>query len=164
MSRIFFAELRRLLHFRLYYLECVIVILCSMLFPQPPVIDSFLFYIVMVIGAFSAVCVSQFIGTEYSCGTIRNKLATGHTRTGIYFAQLILQALAAVENALNLGAELVHGEWFLYVCVRSNVKAFHLCLDVGLGRKENHRDMGEVGGASQHAAEFYAVHVGHHDV
>lgn len=96
MSKIFFAELRRLLHFRLFYLECAIVILWSMLFSQPPVIDSFLFYIMMVVGAFSAICASQFIGTEYSCGTIRSKLATGHTRTGIYFAQLILQALAAV--------------------------------------------------------------------
>lgn len=96
MSKIFYAELRRLLHFRLYYVECAAVILWSLLLSQPPVIDSFLFYIILVIGAFSAVCVSQFIGTEYSCGTIRNKLAVGHTRTVIYVAEFILQALAAV--------------------------------------------------------------------
>lgn len=76
MSRIFFAELRRLFHFRLYYIECAAVVLFSVLYFNPPVIDSFLFYIMIVIGAFSAICVSQFIGMEYSCGTIRNKLAT----------------------------------------------------------------------------------------
>ena len=96
MSRIFFAELRRLLHFRLYYIECAAVVLFSMFYAKPPVIDSFLFIIMLVIGAFSAICVSQFIGMEYSCGTIRNKLATGHARTEIYLAQLVLHVLAAV--------------------------------------------------------------------
>ena len=96
MSRIFFAEFRRLFHFRLYYIECAAVVLFSVLYFKPPVIDSFLFYIMIVIGAFSAICVSQFIGMEYSCGTIRNKLATGHTRMEIYLAQLILHIFAAV--------------------------------------------------------------------
>ena len=96
MSRIFFAELRRLFHFRLYYIECVAVVLFSLFYAKPPVIDSFLFYIMLVIGAFSAICVSQFIGMEYSCGAIRNKLTTGHTRTEIYLAQLVLHVLAAV--------------------------------------------------------------------
>lgn len=98
MSKIFFAELRRLFHFRLYYIECAAVVLysLSLFYSGSPVIDSFLFYIMIVIGAFSAVCVSQFIGMEYSCGTIRNKLATGHTKNEIYFAQLILHTLAAI--------------------------------------------------------------------
>ena len=51
MSRIFFAELRRLFHFRLYYIECAAVVLFSVLYFKPPVIDSFLFYIMIVIGA-----------------------------------------------------------------------------------------------------------------
>ena len=62
MSKIFFAELRRLLHFRLYYIGCAAVVLFSLFYSKPPVIDSFLFYIMLVIGAFSAICVSQFIG------------------------------------------------------------------------------------------------------
>ena len=96
MSRIFFAEFRRLFRYRIYYAECVAVILFSLFYAEPPVIDCFLFYIMIVIGAFSAICVSQFIGMEYSCGTIRNKLVTGHTRTEIYLAQLALHILAAV--------------------------------------------------------------------
>lgn len=96
MSRIFFAELRRLVHYRLYHAACAAVVLFSLFYAEPPVVDRFLFYIMIVIGAFSAVCVSQFIGVEYSCGTIRNKLVTGHTRTEIYLAQLVLHILAAV--------------------------------------------------------------------
>ena len=96
MSRIFFAELRRLVHYRLYHAACAAVVLFSLFYAEPPVVDRFLFYIMIVIGAFSAVCVSQFIGMEYSCGTIRNKLVTGHTRTEIYLAQLVLHILAAV--------------------------------------------------------------------
>ena len=45
MGRIFFAEFRRLFHFRLYYIECAAVVLFSVLYFKPPVIDSFLFYI-----------------------------------------------------------------------------------------------------------------------
>ena len=96
MSRIFFAELRRLVHYRLYHAACAAVVLFSLFYAEPPVVDRFLFNIMIVIGAFSAVCVSQFIGVEYSCGTIRNKLVTGHTRTEIYLAQLVLHILAAV--------------------------------------------------------------------
>ena len=96
MSKIFFAELRRLFHFRLYYIECAAVVLFSLFYFKPPVIDSFLFYSMLVIGALSAICVSQFIGMEYSCGAIRNKLATGHARTEIYLAQLVLHVLATV--------------------------------------------------------------------
>lgn len=43
----------------------------------------------LVIGVPCAVFCSLFFGTEYSDGTIRNKLVVGHTRTGIYLANLI---------------------------------------------------------------------------
>ena len=42
-----------------------------------------------VIGVVIAVFVSLFFGTEFSDGTIRNKLITGQPRTAIYFANLI---------------------------------------------------------------------------
>lgn len=37
-----------------------------------------------------AVFISSFIGTEYSDGTIRNKISVGHKRTDIYFANVIV--------------------------------------------------------------------------
>ena len=44
------------------------------------------FFIFFVIAVF----VSIFIGTEYSDGTMRNKLVTGHSRISIYFSNLIV--------------------------------------------------------------------------
>lgn len=43
-----------------------------------------------------AVFIGIFVGTEYSDGTIRNKLFTGHTRIGIYLSKLIVCAAADV--------------------------------------------------------------------
>ena len=52
----------------------------------------------------AAVC-SLFVGTEYSDGTIRNKLIVGHSRAGIYLSNFI--TCAAVGIALNLSYALV---------------------------------------------------------
>lgn len=43
-----------------------------------------------------AVVVGIFVGTEYSDGTIRNKLTAGHTRGKIYLSKLIVCAVASV--------------------------------------------------------------------
>ena len=132
MGRIFFAEFRRLFHFRLYYIECAAVVLFSVLYFKPPVIDSFLFYIMIVIGAFSAICVSQFIGMEYSCGTIRNKLATGHTRMEIYMAQLILHIFAAVILFhLSVWTIVIAGaifNWTYYFSVQTLLAYYLACM------------------------------------
>lgn len=41
------------------------------------------------IGILAAAFISLFLGTEYSDGAIRNKIAVGHSRLSIYFAGLI---------------------------------------------------------------------------
>lgn len=69
-------------------------------------------YIVFVIAVF----VGIFVGTEYSDGTIRNKLTAGHTRGSIYLSKLIVCAVADgiihmiyILIALLLGTLLIHG-------------------------------------------------------
>ena len=52
-------------------------------------IDNYYFHFALSIGLFCSVCSSMFFGTEYSDGTIRNKIIVGHTRTDIYLASLI---------------------------------------------------------------------------
>lgn len=58
----------------------------SQTYGQTVVLDSNIFsHILLVPIVFSVFC-SLFIGTEYSDGTIRNKIVVGHTRRAIYLA------------------------------------------------------------------------------
>lgn len=49
-----------------------------------------------VIGMISALFCGVFCGTDYSDGTIRNKLIAGHTRLSIYLSNLITHAAGAL--------------------------------------------------------------------
>ena len=59
-------------------------------------IDKYYFNFAMVIGVFCALFSSMFLGTEYSDGTIRNKIIVGHTRTSIYLANMITSFAATL--------------------------------------------------------------------
>lgn len=59
-------------------------------------IDKYYFNFAVVIGAFCTLFSSMFLGTEYSDGTIRNKIVVGHTRTSIYLANLITSFTATL--------------------------------------------------------------------
>lgn len=60
------------------------------------VLDSCYFNLLPMIGFFFSIFISLFLGTEYSEGTIRNKLISGHTRTDIYLSNY-LTCLAGTE-------------------------------------------------------------------
>ena len=53
------------------------------------VLDRCLFECLPLMGLISAIFTSLFIGSEYSDGTIRNKIIVGHSRIRIYLANLI---------------------------------------------------------------------------
>lgn len=52
-----------------------------------------------MLGLFVAAFTPLFLGTEYSDGTLRNKLIVGHSRVNIYLSNLILSTLAALFMA-----------------------------------------------------------------
>lgn len=56
----------------------------------------------LVIGFFTASFASMFLGTEYSDGTIRNKLSTGHSRVSVYLSGLILCFTATLLFCLSV--------------------------------------------------------------
>lgn len=62
--------------------------------------DNYLFGFTLFTGIITAVFSSLFIGTEYSDGTMRNKIVVGHTRSSIYFSNLIINTVAAVLMTL----------------------------------------------------------------
>lgn len=55
----------------------------------------------MIIGFFTATFASMFLGTEYSDGTIRNKLIMGHSRAAIYLSNLIVCFVSTVLVCLS---------------------------------------------------------------
>lgn len=59
-------------------------------------LDSAFFMHITFMSVIIAVFCSLFIGTEYSDGTIRNKLIVGHSRTAIYLSNLILCIAAGI--------------------------------------------------------------------
>lgn len=52
-------------------------------------IDNYYFHFALLIGFFCTLFSSMFFGTEFSDGTIRNKIIVGHTRENIYLVSLI---------------------------------------------------------------------------
>lgn len=64
-------------------------------------LDNILFGYTLLIGFVMAIFSSIFLGAEYSDGTIRNKLIVGHSRTNIYFSNLITNLAAAFFMCLS---------------------------------------------------------------
>lgn len=63
--------------------------------------DKYYFQFAPVIGIFCALFSSLYFGTEYSDGTIRNKLVAGHTRTNIYLSNFIVMFTASLLMMLS---------------------------------------------------------------
>ena len=59
-------------------------------------LDFFYFNLAPLLGLFCAVFISLFLGTEYSDGTVRNKLVVGRSRTAVYLADLTVSFCAAL--------------------------------------------------------------------
>lgn len=64
-------------------------------------LERILFGHVFCMGILTAAFSGLFIGTEYSGGTIRNKLVIGHTRRDIYLSSLIISITAGLIICLS---------------------------------------------------------------
>ena len=104
MAKLLRANLSRLWKSRIFYVGLIFMLLLNVFlvldgwnsgrqgYPEP--LEDMLFQNCIIIGFVCAVVVGMFLGTEYSDGTIRNKIAVGHTRASIYLANLIVCAAA----------------------------------------------------------------------
>lgn len=72
------------------FIACAEGICCMFMLRGGPIpMDVVLFMSLQCIGILTAIFFSLFLGTEYSDGTIRNKLIAGHKRSKVYFAGFI---------------------------------------------------------------------------
>ena len=118
MAKLLRANLSRLWKSRIFYVGLIFMLLLNVFlvidgwnsgrqgYPEP--LEDVLFQNCIIIGFVCAVVVGMFLGTEYSDGTIRNKIAVGHTRASIYLANLIVCAAASallllISLALGFG-------------------------------------------------------------
>lgn len=104
-----------------------------------PSFDNFLFTNCMFMPIASAAFVGLFVGTDYSNGTIRNKLIVGHTRIAIYFSNLIVSVAALViihltniVTVIVIGAPLVGNrempvDYLITLAVLSIITVVALC-------------------------------------
>ena len=111
MSRLLSANFIRLRKNKFFWIGIAFMFTSGILFPvmryvdmkQTEVInniDNGFFGCALFIGIIMAVFCSLFIGTEYSDGTIRNKVVIGHTRTSIYLANFFTSAIVSVAMCL----------------------------------------------------------------
>ena len=63
--------------------------------------DQLILIFPVLIGIVSAAFCSLYIGTEYSDGTIRNKLIVGHTRSAVYLSNFIACSAAGIFMCLS---------------------------------------------------------------
>lgn len=80
-------------------------------------LENLLFGYANVMGIAAAAFVSMFLGTEYSDGTMRNKLIAGHGRRTVYLSELIVNGAAV----LILNAVYVVIVWAAGISLLGNV-------------------------------------------
>ena len=102
MTKLLSAGFYRLFKSRVFWIMLVICILLQVFVcldnfrfeqerPENSVIlDDIVFSMIPAIGFISSALISLLLGEEYSDGVVRNKLAVGHRRSEIYFANLIV--------------------------------------------------------------------------
>ena len=95
-------------------------------------LDDYYFNQAPLIGAFLALLISMFLGTEFSEGTIRNKLCIGHKRNEIFLSNFISCALAtiALTAVWLLTSALLFG---LIGSLEMEVSKFIGCIFVSVG-------------------------------
>lgn len=84
-------------------------------------------------GILTAAFSSLFLGTEYSDGTLRNKLIAGHRRTSVYLSSLVLSLTASLLMTLTFQLVLILAGTILLgaKCVFLEAGSLLCCLAVG---------------------------------
>ena len=86
-------------------------------------ITNVLFIYALTVAILIPAFVSLFVGTEYSDGTIRNKMIIGHTRTCIYLSNLIVSSTAGLGFCISYIVGVIVAGLPLYTIIQAFWKA-----------------------------------------
>lgn len=111
MNKLLAADFLRLKKDKVFWISMIFMLAAGILFPVNRYtdmrqtgsvnnLDNGFFGCALLIGVVMAVFCSLFIGTEYSDGTIRNKIIVGQKRTAIYLSNMITSCAAGVLMCL----------------------------------------------------------------
>lgn len=111
MSRLLYAGLYRLKKSKVYWISFAVILGYGAFiyilqyynmqkYHLEMELEAAFFQPLMLMGIVMAVVVSLSVGTEYSDGTIRNKLMIGMSRTEIYLSNFVLQIMSAASIVL----------------------------------------------------------------
>lgn len=105
MNKLISVGFMRLWRDKPFWIACAFMILygavISLRTDTNAPLEAIFFAFAVVIGIPSAAFCSLFMGTEYSDGTLRNKIIVGHTRATVYFSSLIVNFAACLLIALS---------------------------------------------------------------
>lgn len=116
-------------------------------------LDDFYFSQAPYMGMFYALFISLFLGTEYSDGTMRNKLVVGHTRTNVFLANFItcftacllfvgVWFLGCAPGRILIGPfKMGMGEFFTYALVAVGFTASYTAIFTWLGTVYSNKAM-----------------------
>lgn len=107
MTNLLHANLSRLFKNKIFLLSLAVMIVVSAALPiihfvdeknngTPWTVDSSFFTYIFLVPILTAIVTSMFVGSEYSDGTLRNKLIVGHKRYDIYLSNLIVCSIAGI--------------------------------------------------------------------
>lgn len=109
MRKLLAADFMRMFKGKVFWIGMILMAVCGVFSAQnqysqamkygsmiDATLDEVFFTYAVMIGVLCAVFCSLFLGTDYSDGTIRNKLIVGHTRLSMYVSNLIVSITAAL--------------------------------------------------------------------
>lgn len=119
MSKLIFANFSRLRRDKVFWIVAVSMLVLSAFsmynqsqYADPDSVNNIsrindiYFNLLPMIGFFYAIFISMFLGTEYSDGTIRNKIMIGHSRSSVYLANfaVCLAGTVTIYMAMLVGS------------------------------------------------------------
>ena len=105
MNKLLSSNLNRLMKNKVFWLGMAAVFVISIVSmlsacrnqvtAENAALEFHYFNILPIIGVFSGSVLGLFLGTEYSDGTMRNKIIIGHTRLNVYLSSMIMSVVVS---------------------------------------------------------------------